>query len=108
MARIIDTGIAAEPNKPIAAEHCRSALAKWNARVKGRPNYRPDRPTAIVLDTPACEHRCATCYMECAIAPDRLAWWVKELALAEVYEAAANRQHGVALPVDLGGERNHA
>lgn len=97
MARVVHTGIKPEPQVPIRSEHCRAAIAKLEAIIQQRPNYQPMRPTALALDHPACSHGCSTCFMTCAIAPERLAWWENELAMAEAYEAGANLQHGGAL-----------
>lgn len=58
---------------------CLQAIAGLEAKVESRPNL-PPGSSDIVLARPACQHRCATCFMECAIAPSRLAWWEKELA----------------------------
>ena len=103
MARLIHTGIKAEPRPPIAASHCRAAIDGLKATVENRPNYQPNSPTALVLHHPACEHQCSTCYMACAIAPDRLAWWKNELVMAEAYEAGAALQHGGVLFLEPAG-----
>lgn len=97
MAYVVDTGIKPEPRKPIASECCRVAITGLETRLQQRPNYQPDRPKALVLRSPACSHGCTTCYMTCAIAPERLAWWRNELAAAECYEAGAVLQHDAAL-----------
>jgi hypothetical protein len=103
MARIIHTGIPAEPTQPISAAVCRTAIDKLQATLDSRPHYQPTRPTALVLDHPACEHMCRNCYMSCAIAPERIDWWQKELAIAEAYESGLALEHGGALFLEPAG-----
>lgn len=55
-------------------------IALFAERVASRPNYTPQQSDTLILRNPACEHGCITCYMACAIAPSRLAWWEGELA----------------------------
>jgi hypothetical protein len=58
------------------------AIEKFAMIVAARPNYRPERPSELALKKPACEHECDKCYMGCAVAAERLAWWEGELAKA--------------------------
>lgn len=58
-------------------------LERYGAILQARPNYRPDREDKLTLKTPACHHGCAKCYMECAIAPERLKWWKAEMEKLE-------------------------
>src|ERR1700761_4801176 len=37
------------------------------------------RVEPIVLQEPACEVGCRTCLLECAVIPERLAWWDGEI-----------------------------
>jgi hypothetical protein len=53
-------------------------IERFAKRVEERPNYKPERG-GLVLRSPACAHACAKCFMECAIAPERLRWWQAEL-----------------------------
>lgn len=103
MARIVQTGIPATPWKPIPADQCRAAIANLAMTVASRPHYQPQTAAAIALDRPACEHMCPNCYMACAIAPERLAWWQRELAFAEAFEAGLALEHGGALFLEPAG-----
>ncbi len=55
-------------------------IERFSAIIASRPNYKPDKDDTLRSRKPACEWGCAVCHMECAIAPDRLAWWQAELA----------------------------
>jgi hypothetical protein len=103
MGYLVDTGIKPEPKKPIGSEHCRSAIARLEVTLEQRPNYQPRSSKALALRNPACAHGCAVCYMECAIAPERLAWWQNELAMAEAFESGASLQHEGALFLEPAG-----
>lgn len=61
------------------------AIARLTRLMKKRPFVTGVKN--LVLDRPACERNCPTCYMECAIAPERLAWWQKELVELQAQEA---------------------
>lgn len=103
MVHIVHTGVPAEPRRPIRAEACHAALAKLRATVASRPNYQPLNATALALKRPACEHLCITCYMACAIAPERIAWRENELASAEAYEAGLALEYGGAIFLEPAG-----
>jgi hypothetical protein len=62
--------------------HAMTMIERFSNVIASRPNYKPDRPETLSLRNPACEHHCDKCYMGCAIAPARLAWWEGELAKA--------------------------
>lgn len=103
MAFLVDTGIKAEPKKPIGSEQCRWAIARLQATLEQRPNYQPRSPKALALRNPACAHACAVCYVECAIAAESLAWWRNKLAIAEAFKSGASLQHGGALFLEPAG-----
>lgn len=65
---------------PRFADAAMRNISMFAGRIASRPHYRPDRSGALILNEAACEHNCAACYLACAIAPDRLAWWERELA----------------------------
>src|SRR3546814_21118175 len=58
------------------------AIKKLDANYEARPL--PGTENSIRLNRKAvdCElrDRCKTCILECAVVPERLAWWEKELA----------------------------
>ena len=66
-----------QPDLVMAAMH---NIAVFAEPIANRPNDSPEREESLMLRKPACEWECATCYMGCAIAPARLAWWEGELA----------------------------
>ena len=59
--------------------HAMAMIEKWSGRIAHRP-YERAKDGGIILNVAQCEHECAKCYMECAIAPERLEWWEGELA----------------------------
>ena len=48
------------------------------SRLQGKLDSRPVEG-GLTLGTPACARRCAVCYLECAIIPERIDWWEGEL-----------------------------
>src|SRR3546814_13572790 len=58
------------------------AIKKLDAKYEARPL--PGTENSIRLNCKAvdCElrDRCKTCILDCAVVPERLAWWEKELA----------------------------
>lgn len=103
MAYIVYTEAGGEPRQPIRAEACRTALVNLRAIVAVRPGYQPPTSKPLVLKQPACEHQCPTCYMACAIAPERVAWWETELARAEAFETGAALGYGGAIFLEPAG-----
>jgi len=72
------------PSPPAAINwplHAMSMIEQFAGRIAARPHFNPERRDTA-LSAPQCEHQCARCYMECAVAPARLAWWENELAKA--------------------------
>lgn len=51
---------------------------------------------AVLMMEPACDVGCRSCLLECAILPQRLAWWrgeVERLRRERVPETSARHQH---------------
>lgn len=59
--------------------HAMAMIEKWSGRIASRPNDRA-RDGGLILNVAQCEWECDKCYMECAIAPKRLAWWEGQLS----------------------------
>lgn len=59
---------------------CLEAIEGFESKLADRPAYAASLEGSIRLREPACELKCRNCYMQCAIAPERLEWWEKELA----------------------------
>jgi hypothetical protein len=63
--------------------HAMSMIERFSERIASRPPLAASkREHCVVLRTPQCGHDCNPCVLECAIAPDRLVWWERELARA--------------------------
>lgn len=65
------------------------------ARIEEMLAARPVREGLILhAESSKCERRCPTCYLGCAILPDRLAWWENELDKAGGVPAGMLRKDG--------------
>lgn len=61
------------------------ALARLTNLLEARPYEDGD----LKMVKPACELGCRTCFMECAILPDRISWWQGELNRLQLAGRAA-------------------
>ncbi|MYL97232.1 hypothetical protein GR702_05530 [Novosphingobium sp. FGD1] len=59
--------------------HAMAMVDMFSRRIAARPYPAPENRT-LTLRSPQCSYGCERCFMECAIAPARLAWWEEQLA----------------------------
>ncbi|MYL97927.1 hypothetical protein GR702_09100 [Novosphingobium sp. FGD1] len=63
----------------IDALHAMAMVDKFSRRIAARP-YPAPAGRDTTLREAQCQHGCDPCFMECAVAPARLAWWEAQLA----------------------------